>query len=163
MLIFSLHCTHPWALPAHSSWPLTLRLSFLRRCCCSCLHIWNRSAVTDWGRSVGSFRSVARSTHSPLGRKDGHTASRLIHLKLSLHAVPTRLAPSSAVTLRTVTAHQVLRALSDLSGLCRSPSDQEQRHNPHPKGASVWGPCLGQRAIITGYPSQEEKGQWVYL
>lgn len=134
MFIFFLHCTHLWALPADSSWSLTLACHSSEGWhCCSSLHIRNRSAVTDWGRSA------ARSDHSPLGRKDGHTASGLIHFKLlSLRAVPTRLDPSSAVTLRTVTAHQVLRCHQASRACTEAPVTRDRDISPtlkeHPSG-----------------------------
>lgn len=161
LLMFSLRCTCSWAPPAGSSWPLTLRLSFLflfthmePQCC---------DQSTSRVRSVGGFGSVARSDHSPLGRKGGRTASRLVHLQLlSLHAVPTRLDPSSAVTLRTVSAHQVLRRCQASRACAEAPVTRNRDTTPllreHPSGVHA-----RDRAIITGCPGQAEKGQRVHL
>ena len=118
------------------------RLSFLRRVALLFLFTHTEPQRCDrLGQKCGQLqvRSAARSDHSPLGRKDGHTASGLIHFKLlSLRAVPTRLDPSSAVTLRTVTAHQVLRRHQASQACTEAPVTRDRDTSPtlkeHPSG-----------------------------
>lgn len=136
-LMFSLRCTCSWAPPAGSSWPLTLRLSFLflfthmePQCCDQSGQKCGRLQVCC---TVGPF--------TPREERWTHCIRARPFAVIVFTCCSHEARPQFSSHIEDSQCPSGPEALSGLSGLCRSPSDQEQRHDSSPKGASVWSPC----------------------